>query len=892
MDMDSLLECEVCFEHYDEAERRPRSLPCGHSLCHACLVDNIATNAGYITCPFCRISCSDTPVIAEDFPTNYTLLRISEKSLREASSSTTSSDQLQKLNSNLKRENKSTLKHIQSCNENLLFLKNYKTKLKSYKLSNEQTIEELKWAFDQITISIEHMNVELNQIEDTEVKGENLRQELFNIQENLSDVTSMQSLESVCHGARKSYTASKRWATSVRKNLMDSDAIPVCEKVSVSVQQRLRNLTSVYPCNAETHDPLHTNTEDSGFVTSSPRPSRVSRNSIIITGIRESILNDAQDIVPIDTRENLTPVEASDSVLESGTFENMEINNTRNLIPIDSVNGMIPREHSDSTNPLDTRISDASNSIIVSREDEEMVNNEFTNNENTNQHLRSLNNEFNITDSTNHPLRSLSNEFDTNENTNHPLRSLNMCDEENRERINQIPSLENNEFEHYSTSSMAIDMNESISENINDSTNTQEQGNINSILNASISSSIEEQPEIQDLSESIEPLNSVPRFDITDNINQLDSLADTAISVTPVSQMVSTNIERSVNRERLVSILDEDDFDEEDDIVTEPEPLMWWKIESSDVSGAKPWWKDGPISHSGSSLPTVPHLVPRWLEENRPTSRRSSEESRRSSEEGVNSSESEVRTLSPEVLQVLAGSNGINALWDIVVNATTRDMPVFAVRQASGGTRQSANLSCYDGRLHLHALKEQDPPAHAITVPYEIVEKMSGKFLVTTFLEISWAREMRGILYIQVRGDSRRGKCFLLLCCGKRGSSYTNMHFLRLYNHYRPGECVTTGDIENYDKYPVVLPKRTRFGTFRTAIKGGLVAGWASSEELANPSKFCIYLRDQPGAEDAEAFGMVESGLEVLHHATSLSSISEAFVSSCGLVLSPSSDYT
>ncbi|CAL4079009.1 unnamed protein product [Meganyctiphanes norvegica] len=881
MDMDSFLECEVCFEHYDEAERRPRSLPCGHSVCHCCLVDNIATNAGYLTCPFCRISCSDTPVIAEDFPTNYTLLRISEKSLREAAVCPTASDQLKKLNSNLKRENKTTLKHIQSCHENFTFLKNYKSKLKAYKQSNEHALDELKWAFDQLTLSIEHMNAEFCQIEDVEVKGDNLREDLFNIQENLSDVTSMQSLESVCHGARKSYTATKRWAASIRKNLMDSEVIPACEKLSVSVQQRLRNLTSSSLSNTVTQDPLLSNTEDLGFVTSSPRPSRDSRNSLIITGIRENMmLNNARDILPNNTRESLSSIDTSNLILERESIENVVLSGARELIPIDSVNTVMTRDHRDGIAHVNTRISDTRDSINESREDDETVSIESISNDSTSQRV-------------------------------------NICEEVNRERLNQVSIIENDEINQYNTSSMLMNMGDLIPGHENDSSNTQEQIQSSTILNESITSSVGDQLENQDISETLEPIDSVSRLNMSDGIDQLDSIADTTISVSPVPSLASANGEHSVNRERLVSILDEDDFDEED-ILTEPEPLMWWKIESSDVSGAKPWWKDGPVSHLGSSLPAVPHLVPRWLEENRPTTRRSSEE-------GVSPSESEVRTLSPEVmqkncrtyyygatsnesnaenksdkqdgyeilnqvLQVLAGSNGRNALWDIVVNATTRDMPVFAVRQASAGARQCANLTCYDGRLHLHALKEQDPPAHAITVPYEIVEKMSGKFLITAFLEVSWAREVRGTLYIQVRGDSRRGKGFLLLCCGKRGSSYTNMHLLRLYNHYRPGECVTTGDIENYEKNPVVLPKRLRFGTFRTAIKGGLVAGWASGEDQANPSKFCIYLRDQPGAEDAEAFGMVESGLEVLHHATSLSSISEAFVSSCGLVLSP--DYT
>ncbi|CAL4106500.1 unnamed protein product, partial [Meganyctiphanes norvegica] len=48
------LECEICCYIYDDANRRPKNLPCGHTFCSKCMAKEI-TN-GKTTCPTCRMS--------------------------------------------------------------------------------------------------------------------------------------------------------------------------------------------------------------------------------------------------------------------------------------------------------------------------------------------------------------------------------------------------------------------------------------------------------------------------------------------------------------------------------------------------------------------------------------------------------------------------------------------------------------------------------------------------------------------------------------------------------------------------------------------------------------------------------------------------------------------
>ncbi|CAL4198449.1 unnamed protein product, partial [Meganyctiphanes norvegica] len=46
------LECEICCERYDEEDRRPKCLTCGHSFCQECMERKIAN--GKSTCPTYR----------------------------------------------------------------------------------------------------------------------------------------------------------------------------------------------------------------------------------------------------------------------------------------------------------------------------------------------------------------------------------------------------------------------------------------------------------------------------------------------------------------------------------------------------------------------------------------------------------------------------------------------------------------------------------------------------------------------------------------------------------------------------------------------------------------------------------------------------------------------
>ena len=77
--LDELLNCQVCFEDYQEiGDHVPRILPCHHTLCHICMERLIHRNR--IQCPECR-SKFDAKKGEINFPQNkYILILVKKKS--------------------------------------------------------------------------------------------------------------------------------------------------------------------------------------------------------------------------------------------------------------------------------------------------------------------------------------------------------------------------------------------------------------------------------------------------------------------------------------------------------------------------------------------------------------------------------------------------------------------------------------------------------------------------------------------------------------------------------------------------------------------------------------------------------------------------------------------
>lgn len=68
-DDDDPEDCKICYNRFEETDRRPRTLPCGHTFCSLCVGDMI--ESAQLTCPNCRVKHSAMNVI--QFPVNYSV---------------------------------------------------------------------------------------------------------------------------------------------------------------------------------------------------------------------------------------------------------------------------------------------------------------------------------------------------------------------------------------------------------------------------------------------------------------------------------------------------------------------------------------------------------------------------------------------------------------------------------------------------------------------------------------------------------------------------------------------------------------------------------------------------------------------------------------------------
>ncbi|CAL4126175.1 unnamed protein product, partial [Meganyctiphanes norvegica] len=90
-------ECSICCEELNDSERRPRCLPCGHTICTLCIDKTI--KKGDRTCPSCRKPHHVTA--ADNLPINYFAEEMFQKlSLKSCDAKNKKSDDVRKKKEN------------------------------------------------------------------------------------------------------------------------------------------------------------------------------------------------------------------------------------------------------------------------------------------------------------------------------------------------------------------------------------------------------------------------------------------------------------------------------------------------------------------------------------------------------------------------------------------------------------------------------------------------------------------------------------------------------------------------------------------------------------------------------------------------------------------------
>ena len=102
--MESLVECPICMENYQESIRPPTTLECGHTMCIACA--NLQVKNGKITCPIDKQA-----LVINSLNPNYEMLNLIE----EANKTIMKKEEIQQI---VEKAGKVTKENEEKINEN------------------------------------------------------------------------------------------------------------------------------------------------------------------------------------------------------------------------------------------------------------------------------------------------------------------------------------------------------------------------------------------------------------------------------------------------------------------------------------------------------------------------------------------------------------------------------------------------------------------------------------------------------------------------------------------------------------------------------------------------------------------------------------------------------
>ncbi|MPC44830.1 E3 ubiquitin-protein ligase TRIM13 [Portunus trituberculatus] len=176
---DNVEDCPVCFTTFDDTLRRPRTLPCGHSLCTACI--NELKEQGAVMCPTCRVEHALPE--ADQFPINYAveglirrLRRLATVTPNPGKQSTAPAAVTQpapRATAGLSRKTRSLLQDqeakvlaaIRSCQEEQRQLADYRTTLGRWSGRQQRLEDELQTLVDQSKGARELISQEESRVE-------------------------------------------------------------------------------------------------------------------------------------------------------------------------------------------------------------------------------------------------------------------------------------------------------------------------------------------------------------------------------------------------------------------------------------------------------------------------------------------------------------------------------------------------------------------------------------------------------------------------------------------------------------------------------------------------------------------------------------------------------
>ncbi|KAG7169278.1 E3 ubiquitin-protein ligase TRIM13-like 1, partial [Homarus americanus] len=252
MDCGKPEECKVCLNNFDEIDRRPRILPCGHTFCSPCLADMIK-NALFL-CPSCRadhsaLATTDVTELPINFTSEAFLKKLKEiQSKQPKAPKKLDQDKPRSFSKKLRtlvQEQKSNLTDlITNSDHQLSQLTVYRKHLSHMKNEHQQLQDDLFIIVGQNRKAMELIEQEDSSAEDIQTEGEEGKQQLETMLGCLDTVSSAQEVVTSIDDSDRYSVETEDWIQKCRELFPDINAIHTSVTVKATIKKAIKVFTT------------------------------------------------------------------------------------------------------------------------------------------------------------------------------------------------------------------------------------------------------------------------------------------------------------------------------------------------------------------------------------------------------------------------------------------------------------------------------------------------------------------------------------------------------------------------------------------------------------------------------------------------------------------------
>lgn len=230
----------MCLEPYNQSDRRPRALPCGHSFCSKCIRDIF--RLGSLTCPNCRAkhAASDASKFPFAYELEEMLALIMQKSLSLSPATDKRCDAVWEVKEEQKR---SLLNSIADCEEMLAQLHSYDLSLDESLAKHQDLMDSLRDIVDQHKRTQTRLENDKEMVSYLEQQGQDRKQQLNSALDTLAVASTGQETERAVGEGDRSSEEAREWIGECQQLCPDVETALASTKVGGHLIRKMAAVT-------------------------------------------------------------------------------------------------------------------------------------------------------------------------------------------------------------------------------------------------------------------------------------------------------------------------------------------------------------------------------------------------------------------------------------------------------------------------------------------------------------------------------------------------------------------------------------------------------------------------------------------------------------------------